>query len=80
VTWRELADPGSFRYLVSAEDGRRLVSAVLEGASRRIGRHVNRLRELGKESVIALPPDEQYLVLTGRTYFRDLPFDQLRRM
>src|SRR4029079_17925632 len=28
----------------------------------------------------ALPPEEQYLVATGRTYFRDLSFDQLRRM
>jgi DNA polymerase elongation subunit (family B) len=35
---------------------------------------------LGKESVIALPPEEQYLVSTGRTYFRDLSFDQVRRM
>jgi DNA polymerase elongation subunit (family B) len=80
VTWRELAGPGSLRYLVSADDGRRLVSAVLEGASRRLGCHVNRLRELGKESVIAIPPEEQYLVSTGRTYFRDLSFDQVRRL
>jgi DNA polymerase, archaea type len=27
-----------------------------------------------------LPPEEQYLVATGRTYFRDLAFDQLHRM
>jgi DNA polymerase elongation subunit (family B) len=27
-----------------------------------------------------LPPEEQYLVATGRTYFRDLSFDQLHRM
>ena len=30
--------------------------------------------------MLALPPEEQYLVATGRTYFRDLSFDQLRRM
>lgn len=30
-------------------------------------------RELGQEGVLALPPEEQYLVATGRTYFRDLP-------
>ena len=80
VTYRELAGPGSLRYQVSACDGRSLVSAVLEGASRRLGRHVNHIRELGKESVVALPPEEQYLVSTGRTYFRDLAFDQVRRM
>ena len=38
------------------------------------------LRDLGKESVLALPPEEQYLVATGRTYFRDLSFDQLHRL
>jgi DNA polymerase elongation subunit (family B) len=80
VTYRELAGPGTLRYQVSARDGRSLVSAVLEGASRRLGRHVNHVRELGKESVIALPPEEQYLVSTGRTYFRDLRIDQIRRM
>src|SRR5205807_10240891 len=63
-----------------ADDGRTLITAVLEGASRRLGAHVRTLRELGKESVLALPPEEQYLVATGRNYFRDLSFDQLRRM
>src|SRR5207237_1298993 len=36
--------------------------------------------ELGDAHVLALPPDEQYLVATGRTYFRGLAFDDLRRM
>ena len=63
-----------------ADDARTLTSAVLEGATRRLGRRVGHLREMGKECVLALPPEEQYLVATGRTYFRDLSFDQLRRM
>jgi DNA polymerase I len=79
-TYRELEGPGSLRYLVSAEHGKELISAVLEGASRRLGRRVSHLRDLGKESILALPPEEQYLVATGRTYFRDLSFDQLHRM
>jgi DNA polymerase elongation subunit (family B) len=29
---------------------------------------------------LVLPAEEQYLVATGRTYFRDLPFDDLRRL
>jgi DNA polymerase elongation subunit (family B) len=33
-----------------------------------------------ERAVLALSPEEQYLVSTGRTYFRDLAFDQLRRM
>jgi len=57
-----------------------LIAAVLEGATRRLGRRVSHFRELGKETALALPPEEQYLVATGRTYFRDLSFDDLRRM
>ncbi|HEU4454341.1 MAG TPA: ribonuclease H-like domain-containing protein [Longimicrobium sp.] len=80
VWHRELEGAGELRFLVSADDGRALAAAVLHGASRRFGRRVGSLRELGAASVLALPPEEQYLVATGRTYFRDLAFDQLRRL
>jgi len=80
VSYRELDWPGALRYVVSADDGKTLSSTVLQGATRRLGRPAGHLRELGKESVLALPPEEQYLVSTGRTYFRDLSFDQLHRM
>ena len=30
--------------------------------------------------MLCLTPEEQYLVATGRTYFRDLPFDALHRL
>jgi DNA polymerase elongation subunit (family B) len=80
VTYRELSGPGTLRYLVSANDGKTLSTAVLQGASRRLGKEVSHLRELGSTSVLSLQPEEQYLVATGRTYFRDLSFDQLRRL
>ncbi|RKH47311.1 DNA polymerase domain-containing protein [Corallococcus sicarius] len=80
VTFRELEGPGALRYLVSAEDGRALGAAVLRGASARLGQRVGHLRDLGPQSVLVLPPEEQYLVATGRTYFRDLVFDDLRRL
>ncbi len=80
ITYRELDGPGSLRYLVSGEDGRALIAAVLEGAARRLGRRVSHLWELGKEALLALAPEEQHLVATGRTYFRDLSFDDLHRM
>ena len=80
VTFRELNGPGALRFLVSADDAQRLSAAVLHGASHRLGRHVEHVRDLGAESVLALSPEEQYLVATGRTYFRDLPFDRLRRL
>jgi DNA polymerase I len=80
VSYRELDGPGTLRYLVSADDGKTLTAAVLEGATQRLGRRVVHLRYLGKDALLALPPEEQYLVATGRTYFRGLSFDQLHRM
>ncbi|HEY0971584.1 MAG TPA: ribonuclease H-like domain-containing protein [Gemmatimonadales bacterium] len=80
VRWRELEGPGALRWLVSSRDLRVLGDALLHGASRRMRSPVPHLRELPRESVLCLPPDEQYLVATGRTYFRDLPFEALRRM
>jgi len=59
VTWQELEGPGALRYLVRAEDGRALTGAVLEGASRRLGRPVGHLKELGANAVLALPPEER---------------------
>lgn len=78
--FRELEGNGGLRYLVRAQDGRALARAVLQGARQRLARPVAHLRELGAEHVLALPPEEQYLVATGRTYFKDLPFDALRRL
>ena len=80
VRYRELDGPGQLRYLVSADDGKTLSSAVLFGAERRLGQRFAHLRELGDASVLLLSPEEQYLTATGRTYFRDLTFDQLRRL
>jgi hypothetical protein len=50
------------------------------GRGWRLGRRVSYLRELGQETVVALAPEEQHLVATGRPYFQDLSFDHLRRM
>lgn len=80
ITYRELDGPGELRFLVSAPNGRALSSAILSGASRRLGRRLGHLRELEPESVFVLPPEEQYLVATGRAYFRGLSFDELHRM
>jgi DNA polymerase I len=80
ITSRELEGTGALRFLVEADSAQTLTAAVLRGAARRLGRQVGHLRELGKQSVLALPPEEQYLVATGRTYFRDLTFDHLRRL
>jgi DNA polymerase I len=80
ITYRELAGPGALRYLVRASDLPTLATAVLTGAARRLGRPLGHLRELPDAELLVLPPEEQYLVATGRTYFRDLGFDDLRRL
>jgi DNA polymerase elongation subunit (family B) len=80
VTYRALEGPGHLRYLVAASDGRALESAVLVGASERLGARLTRLGELGDDDVLCLSPEEQYLVATGRTYFRGLAFDDLHRL
>ena len=80
VAWRALAGEGQLRYLVSAADSRTLETAVLTGASARLKRSLTRLADLGDDEALSLPPEEQYLVATGRTYFRGLAFDDLLRL
>lgn len=80
IRHRELEGPGALRHLVNADDGRALISAVLRGATERLGTRLGHLGDLPRQSVLALPPEEQYLVATGRSYFRDLPFDRLQRL
>src|SRR3954469_15237891 len=77
--YRELDGPGALRWLVTGDDGNALRAALLRGASERLDRRIGHLNEIEPE-VLCLLPDEQYLVATGRTYFRDLPFDSLHRL
>ena len=76
----ELDGPGALRFHISAERWTTLEQTICRGASRLLGRRVSRLSQLPRDERHILPPDEQYLVATGRTYFRDLTFDQLRRL
>jgi DNA polymerase I len=80
LCFSELAGPGQLRYRVEAEDGRALTASVLTGARRLLGSNIARLRDLGAEHVFSLPPEEQYLVATGRTFFRGMVYDQLMRL
>ncbi|MEZ4300226.1 MAG: hypothetical protein R3B70_35090 [Polyangiaceae bacterium] len=73
VTYQELTGEGELRYLVRAHDGRSLARAVLRGAERRLGRALRSVRELGPGAALVLPPEEQYPVSSGRTYFRGPP-------
>jgi hypothetical protein len=75
VSYTELAGPeddAGLKFLVRAHDGHALARAVLRGAQQRLGRPVSHLRELGAQGVLPLAPEEQYLVATGRTYFKGI--------
>ena len=71
--------PGSYRYLLSSRDGRFLERTLLTGASRRLGRRVISLGELSGV-YFQVGPVEQYLMQTGRVYFRGLAYEDLHRL
>lgn len=78
--YRELHGPGELKYQLSGDTFAALSHAIVQGAGQRVGSPVRQLRDVTGVDMHTLPPEEQYLVSTGRTYFRDLPFDQLHRM
>jgi DNA polymerase I len=80
VTYRELDGPtDSYRYILSARSGRFLERAVAKGASQRLKRQINNTNEL-PEDYYRVGPVEQYLMLTGRVYFRGMTYDDLHRL
>jgi DNA polymerase elongation subunit (family B) len=79
VTYRELGGAANtYRYLLTARTGRALERAILDGASQRRGSRVAGLRDL--DNYYRVGPIEQYLMLTGRVYFRGLTYNDLHRL
>jgi DNA polymerase elongation subunit (family B) len=79
-SYRELdGPPDSYRYVLSAHDGRTLERAILRGASQQPGRAVKSLYDL-ENQYYWLGPVEQYLMVTGRVYFRGLAYPDLHRL
>ena len=80
VTYQELdGEEGSYRYLLSARDGRVLKQTLLTGASRRLGCQIASLGEL-PETYYRVGPVEQYLMFTGRVSFRGMVYEDLHRL
>jgi len=80
ITFRELdGPPDAYRYLLSARDGRMLEQALCTGASRRLGRKVTNLNDL-PETYYRVGPVEQYLMSTGRVFFRGMAYQDLHRL
>ncbi len=80
VSYRVLDGPAdSYRYLLSARDGSFLERTLCAGASRRLGRRITSLNDLS-DNYYRVGPVEQYLMLTGRVYFRGLTYNDLHRL
>ncbi|HEY6542075.1 MAG TPA: DNA polymerase domain-containing protein [Ktedonobacteraceae bacterium] len=79
VSYRELDGPaGSYRFLLSARDGRFLEQALLAGASRRLGHQITSLSSLD-DTYYRVGSVEQYLMSTGRVFFRGMAYHDLHR-
>ncbi len=80
ITYCELDGPAeSYRYLLSANNGRSLERALVDGASRRLGRQINSINEL-PDAYYRVGPVEQYLMQSGKVYFRGLTYSDLHRL
>ena len=79
-TYLELDGPTqSYSYLLSANNGRSLERALVDGASRRLGRQINSINEL-PDAYYRVGPVEQYLMQSGKVYFRGLTYNDLHRL
>ena len=72
------SDADAYRYLVLTANLEDVETALLETASKRDGEEAQSLADL-RGLVLIWDPIEQFLTLTGRTYFKGLRFDDLRR-
>ncbi|HEV2581617.1 MAG TPA: DNA polymerase domain-containing protein, partial [Ktedonobacteraceae bacterium] len=80
ITYQELEGPlDSYHFLLAANDGRALEREIVRGASRRLNRQVSSINELQNE-YYRVGPVEQYLMQSGRVYFRSLSYDEVYRL
>ena len=80
VSYRVLEGPdGSYRFLLSARDGRMLERALLDGASQRLNRRITSLSAM-RDTYYRVGPVEQYLMSTGRVFFRGMAYHDLHRL
>jgi DNA polymerase elongation subunit (family B) len=79
LSYHELdGPPGSYRFLISARSLRALERTLQQGAARRLGHDVPHLGDL--DDYYRVGPVEQYLMSSGRVYFRGMSYRDLRRM
>lgn len=69
----------AYRYLVLTNNLREVETALVETVNKRDGDEAQSLLDL-RGLVLMCDPIEQFLTLTGRTYFKSFEFEELRRM
>ena len=69
----------AYRYLVLTTNLPEVETTLVETANKRDGDEARALADL-RGHVLIWQPVEQFLTLTGRTYFKSLPFQDLRRL
>jgi DNA polymerase I len=73
------AEEDAYRYLVLTTCLDEVATTLLEMANKQDGSEAHTLADL-RGLVLARPPIEQFLTLSGRTYFKGMAFDDVKRM
>jgi uncharacterized protein YprB with RNaseH-like and TPR domain len=79
LDWSSSEAEDAYRYLILTTRLAEVETALVETANKRYGGDAQGLSDL-RGLVLCWPPIEQFLMLTGRTYFRGMAFDAQRRM
>ncbi|BCL83046.1 DNA polymerase [Ktedonobacteria bacterium brp13] len=80
VRYRELEGPtASYHYLLFAREARTLERAILEGIGQRLQHPVYSMNDL-PDSYYRVGPVEQYLMSTGKVYYRGMLYSDIHRL
>src|SRR5437870_3212270 len=79
LDWPDSADEDVYRYLVLTNNLDEVETTLLETSNTGDGGEARTLADL-RGLVLVWDPIEQFLTLTGRTYFKGMTFDDLRRL
>jgi DNA polymerase I len=78
LDWPDETDQDVYRYLVLTDNLNEVETTLVETSNKGDGGEAQTLADL-RGLVLIWHPIEQFLTLTGRTYFRGMRFDDLRR-
>lgn len=80
LRYRELEGPtAAYRYLLFARNARTLEHAILEGIGHRLRHPIYNLNDL-PDSYYRVGAVEQYLMSTGKVYYRGMHYDDVHRL